>query len=273
MTPGFGKPRSELPWLPYESLDRVIINSHNFTPAFNPAVNGKMPTHVWCPSRDTAGNGTATLTDLVGSNNGTLTLMDPATDWVVDTDAGGVRALDFDGSNDRVAFGAGALVSTLVAFSVSAWVKTVNLTTNQYPKVITLQSAQGSTPFEITLSAQFGYAGVSVGADGSSWGRFRNNVSWVNSAWQHVVITYSGASATTASAFRIYVNNSVVTPIAALSFSALGNTSNLGSPSSGGSSNRLFGRLDDVRLWSGVALDGTDVADLYASGVGRGVSA
>ncbi len=36
MTPGFAKPRSELPWLPYESLDRVIINSHNFNaPAFD----------------------------------------------------------------------------------------------------------------------------------------------------------------------------------------------------------------------------------------------
>jgi len=30
MTPGFGKPRSELPWIPYEEQDRVIINSHNF---------------------------------------------------------------------------------------------------------------------------------------------------------------------------------------------------------------------------------------------------
>jgi hypothetical protein len=33
MTPGFAKPRSELPWLPYEEQDRVIINAHNFTPA------------------------------------------------------------------------------------------------------------------------------------------------------------------------------------------------------------------------------------------------
>jgi hypothetical protein len=32
MTPGFAKPRSELPWLPYGKCDRVIINAHNFTP-------------------------------------------------------------------------------------------------------------------------------------------------------------------------------------------------------------------------------------------------
>lgn len=30
MTPGFAKPRSGLPWLPYGVCDRVIINAHNF---------------------------------------------------------------------------------------------------------------------------------------------------------------------------------------------------------------------------------------------------
>ena len=40
----------------------------------------------WCPSLDDAGNGTTTLTDLSGNgNHGTLTNMDPATDWVADT--------------------------------------------------------------------------------------------------------------------------------------------------------------------------------------------
>ena len=43
------------------------------------AVNGKEPVAAWIPSLDTAGNGTTTLTDLVGSNNGTLTNMDAAT--------------------------------------------------------------------------------------------------------------------------------------------------------------------------------------------------
>lgn len=236
------------------------------------AVNGKEPTSAWIPSLDTAGNGTTTLTDLAGANNGTLTLMDPTTDWVADTDAGGVRALDFDGSNDRVAFGSGALVSTATAFSLSAWVKTTNLTANQYPKLCTLQSAQGSTPFEITFSAQSSYAGVSIGADGASWGRFRDAVAWVNSAWRHVVVTYDGVSSTSTGSFRIWVNGSVVTPIAVLSgFSALGNTSNLAAPSSGGSSNRLLGRLDDIRLFSGAVLDASDVAFLYASGLGRGI--
>ena len=40
----------------------------------------------WCPSLDDTGNGTVTLNDLSGSgDDGTLTNMDAATDWVSDT--------------------------------------------------------------------------------------------------------------------------------------------------------------------------------------------
>ena len=235
------------------------------------AVNEKEPIAAWIPSLDTAGNGTTVLTDLVGTTgNGTLTNMDAATDWVADTDAGGVRALDFDGANDKILFGAGAVVSTSVAFSFSCWVKSTNLTTNLYPKVATFQSAQGTTPFEITLSAQTGYQGVAIGSDGVSWGRFLNGVSWVNIAWQHIVVTYSGASGTTAGSFRIYVNGAVVTPSSAGAFSALTNGTCLGAAVAGGGSNLLLGRLDDLRFWSATVLDSSDVSYLYNSGAGRG---
>lgn len=77
----------------------------------------------WCPSLDTSGNGTTTLTDLSSSGyNGTLTNMDAATDWVADTGSGGVRALDFDGSNDYVS-GLSTAVQSLSTASVSFWVK------------------------------------------------------------------------------------------------------------------------------------------------------
>jgi len=52
VTPGYAKPRSELPWLPYESLDRVrIINSHNFTPVatWTPA---DITTALWLDAAD-----------------------------------------------------------------------------------------------------------------------------------------------------------------------------------------------------------------------------
>jgi hypothetical protein len=69
MTPGFGKPRSQLPWLPYEEQDRVIINSHNFTPAiWTPA---QISTSLWLDASDAA-----TLFDAV--SGGSLVAADGA---------------------------------------------------------------------------------------------------------------------------------------------------------------------------------------------------
>ena len=133
MTPGFAKSRKELFWLPYPEPDKVIINAHNFTPAiWSPAVNGKTPVSAWVPSRDTAGNSTTTLTDLSsGENNGTLTNMAvPANNWVADTDAGGVRALEFDGSNDYVALGSGAALSITGEMAISCWYKSAGTYTH-----------------------------------------------------------------------------------------------------------------------------------------------
>jgi hypothetical protein len=79
----------------------------------------------YCPSLDTSGNGTSTLNNLnafgvaVGTSNGTLINMDAATDWIADTGNGGVRALDFDGSNDLVR----SARSPSYPFTFCCWVK------------------------------------------------------------------------------------------------------------------------------------------------------
>ena len=122
MTPGYARPRSELPWLPYESLDRVIINSHNFTPAGPTGIGGEIA--WWCPSLDDSGNGTATMNDLIGSRNCSLTAeATPANAWGVDTDNGGVRAVLFNGmrywdSGDRFTEIVGKVA---VSFSFWLW--------------------------------------------------------------------------------------------------------------------------------------------------------
>lgn len=74
----------------------------------------------WCPSLDNEGNGTSTLNDRIFANDGTLTNMDAASDWVADTELGGIRALDFDGINDEVLFSSAI---SQMPFSVSLWAK------------------------------------------------------------------------------------------------------------------------------------------------------
>ena len=73
---------------------------------------------AWCPSMGVTGN---TLRDLSGRNNhGTLTNMDPATDWVIDN---GQYALDFDGSNDYISFSNSEVGKFYQDnFTVSVWV-------------------------------------------------------------------------------------------------------------------------------------------------------
>jgi hypothetical protein len=250
MTPGFAKQRDELPYLPYWSRDTVIINAHNFGGgAFSPAVNGKMPIAAWIPSRDTAGNGTITLTDLVGSNDGTLTNMDAATDWVADTDSGGVRALEFDGVNDYVNI---PEVPFSSAVTYVAWVK---------PDIAS--PTAGVRAFISNKKTLFEQAGDDI--------RFFPDIDFavvshpdiLTTNWQQVAITQSSTS------YVIYHNGvSVAAGTTALLDSGAGN-SEIGGFGSG----RPFdGRLDDIRVWD-QALTAGDVADLYAGGLGRGVDA
>jgi len=70
---------------------------------------------AWCPS--VSGWGGNVLRDLSGQgNHGTLTNMDPATDWVV---SGGKQAIDIDSTNDWIDIPDIAFASQ---FTFSAWV-------------------------------------------------------------------------------------------------------------------------------------------------------
>ena len=70
MTPGFAKPRSELPWLPYGKCNRVIINQHNFTPAsWTPAA---IATSLWLDGSDSSTLYDATSGGSLVAANGTV---------------------------------------------------------------------------------------------------------------------------------------------------------------------------------------------------------
>jgi hypothetical protein len=257
MTPGNAKPRSELPWLPYRETDKVfVINSHNFGGgAFNPSVNGKMPIAAWIPSRDDAGNGTTTLTDLVGSNNGTLTNMDPATDWVVDTDAGGVRALDFDGLNDVVIAGAPAITQQMTQ---SYWFK--RSATSVLSCFVGFGVLSSDSNRFIVLPWSDGIVYMQFG--GVNFGRFNSN----DTNWHHLVVVFDGAATGNSNRLKAWFDGSAVS----LTFTGT-IPSGIGSPTSlqiGRTFSQVnqfsLGRVDDYRIWN-QALDATDAAALYAA--------
>jgi hypothetical protein len=74
------------------------------------------------PSYDDWGNATLNAIDFSGNGNvGTLTNMTTG-DWVADTDSGGTRALDFDGTNDYVDVGNVPELDITADLTVSTWV-------------------------------------------------------------------------------------------------------------------------------------------------------
>jgi hypothetical protein len=273
VTPGFAKPRSELPWLPYGETDRVIINSHNFISALNFSVNGKTPVSVWCPSRDTAGNGTTTLTDLVGSNNGTLTnfaLTGSTSNWVADTNAGGIRAIAADGSNDFVSASAVTFASATWSLwllhngsnnSADIWSNRVGGTAGTVPGFVV--GANG------TSDGQWFFF-VDTGSSYRAYQTSTRTSLFANNTWTHLMMTYNASTG----AMTIFVNGTNVT--SSLNILGSGATGTVSSSSAliffarpSLTGRNLGGRGDDFRLFNQV-LDSTDAAYLYNSGSGRG---
>lgn len=279
MTPGFAKSRKELFWLPYPEPDKVIINAHNFTPAtFDSSVNGKAPVAAWVESRDPETTSSTLITDLAGSNDGTMTNMDPATDRVSDTGAGGVRALDFDGANDYITIPhASGLNPASGAFSISCWIKPPNA--NQFGPILQKRMADGAFTQLYSLAvAADGFAGSSgkkiaftllfSGASNARSSRTATDVADGN--WHHVVAIWTG------SAIEIWVDGtsrSLTTETTGGSVSSLVPSGALRLATNVPGVSHYSGRQDDIRLFIGEALDATDIADLYASGAGRGVQA
>jgi hypothetical protein len=274
MKPGFAKTRNELPWLYYPEADRVIINAHNFGGGGSIySVNGKEPIAAWIPSLDDAGNGTTTLTDLVGDRNGTLTnfaLTGSTSNWVADTGSGGVRALVTDGTNDYVSMGTGfATFSASLPFSVSAWVKTTKSTQIVVSKWGRL-TANGWMLYIDSGKIRWGLL-TSIGQ-----GRYiRSTGASVNDgAWHQITATYDGSD--TIAGLKIYADGSLHTSATVVD-NGVGvladNDFRLGITSGTVDAGGFFaGSLDDIRVFDS-ATDLADAQYLYNSGSGRGRTA
>lgn len=99
---------------------------------------------LWLPMQEGAGG---TAYDISGrQNHGTLTNMDPSTDWVVGERGG--RALDFDGSNDYVALGTPSVLTDTFSnsnlFSICGWFKTTATLSQIVGMIENTGSPQGS---------------------------------------------------------------------------------------------------------------------------------
>ena len=197
----------------------------------------------WCPSLDTAGNGTTTLTDLIGARTGTLTNMDAATDWVANTESGGVRALDFDGTNDEVLL---ASAFFTMPFSVSLWAKPRNATALNNAFSIG-SSASNSPLFSIAFRGDVVGDPIYVqmrGANDTS-NTFAVGASFAVDQWVHVFAVFRSASYR-----QIYVNGVAGTEDTTTHTVETLNRMSIGSLARVTSGLFFDGLVDDVRIFN-----------------------
>lgn len=211
---------------------------------------------LWiCPSLDDDGNGSAVAYDLAENGlNASLTFMDPATDWVADTDSGGVRAIDLDGVNDYLSIAHHSLINfeRTNPFTLTGWIKAS--ASGFYGVISKLDPASPYRGYEFALSS--GDSQCSIYNSWPSNALQRNVLSStynpLGGVWRPFAMTYNGTSV--AAALSIYWAGTLRTSsIIQNSLSAtIQNTLPLIIGSRGGFFGNAPMRFDDFRIFGRV---------------------
>ena len=206
------------------------------------------------------GTGSTTAVDSAGSNDGTLTNMDPNTDWVSGADGG---ALDFDGTDDVADAGSDAAIDDLAQMSVCTWLYPRNL--EYWTGMIANKSTDSNDGWNFFI----GSGGPGSGATQASlgfwsnrqWQYTTNNAPIVLDTWQHVCVTWDGGD--TGTSATLYYNGTVLSDInQSDNGSTINDAANNLTIGSMGSSLDFEGSMDDVRLYNR-PLSAADVQELY----------
>ena len=217
---------------------------------------------AWCPSLGASGY---RLIDRSGyGNHGTLTNMDPGTDWVP---SGGKLALDFDGVDDNVNAGTGFKLVDLTSKTISAWI-----------------NKAGSSQKGI-VDKEFDNAGGNYGGWGF-WTQTNNKLWWWNHAnkdikdngpnsislnqWNHVSIAWDSAQ-NSASFFINGIKNSTISDSTIVEKPSGNAQLLIGSMRNNLATFQFDGQIDDVRIYNR-ALTPQEILLLYTGGRGVGLA-
>ena len=190
------------------------------------------------------GSGTTTADSSGTGNNGTLTNMDPGTDWVSGYVDG---ALDFDGSNDYVSVPDDPSLDITGSFTLSAWIKPSSVSAAWATIVV-----KG-----YAYLIQLNYDKLNIAIHNGSWSEMATDSVFSVDTWYHVVGVYDD----TTSAFTIYIDGREIKTGAASFAPDADNTSlSIGQSSQG--AERFPGIIDDVRVYNR-ALSASEAALLF----------
>jgi hypothetical protein len=192
------------------------------------------------------GTGSATVADSAGGHDGTMTLMDINSSWVVGVQG---NALEFDGTNDYVDISNFPIPNV---GSVSMWI---------YPTAVGTESrffGSGDT-YELRLRGEGPPARLDSDQFGNSL-KVQSSFIINNNPWYRGVVTWGYTTRET----QMYINNSNYSSGSTLDADASG-LANLRFGIRAGVTQYYQGRIDEVRIYDRVLTAG-DVAVLHNSG-------
>jgi hypothetical protein len=219
----------------------------------------------WVPSLGASGY---RLIDRSGyGNHGTLTNMDPGTDWVP---SGGKLALDFDGVNDRVSANASSGVQNPSNGLFSAWIRPTSIGSQQNIVSTWRYNVQSGWQFVIAPSGVIGV--LFVNASASDYYGAVSTATVAANKWSHVAAM---ATDGTASGVRIFINGVESSKTTETSGSANPGSLNskdmwIGFRQDGLTGTPFLGMIDDVRVYNR-ALTSSEIQLLYTGGRGVGL--
>lgn len=214
---------------------------------------------AWCPSL--GATGTRLLDRSPYANHGTLTNMDPPTDWVT---SGGKGALDFDGSNDYVTISNPGSLKVIEGLTISCWIKISN---NAAVSPIVSKSQNG-TSGEFEIFADFRSGGTALAWRPGSATNLAGFFSGYTGTWFLMTVTCNGsASGSTTNAYR----NGVFFGTVATNAARTATTNNVTIGTRDTSSFFASTLIDDLRVYNRVLTD-SEINQLPVGGRGYGLT-
>jgi hypothetical protein len=223
----------------------------------------------WWPLQEGAG---LTAFDLsLNRNNGTLTSMDQASDWVTGSDMLGGRALDFDGSNDWIDCGSPNYGMNNASVTIAFWAKATDGSSQQGWLFIQRETAGDYSQWGFGIGAGIGDYG---GSGTKPWVIFRRSVGYdyrrqysshtIDGNWHHYLVVFNGVDEYA----DLYVDGELDNG----SFSGrIGTPKHFdGKPMAIGrapdiASTYFNGRMSDVRLWKDFLPSAAQVREIYSN--------
>ena len=199
---------------------------------------------AWAPSLGQTG---LTLRDeSVFGNHGTLTDMDPATDWVV---SGGKGALDFEGVDDRVSVGSPPSLSLSDSLTVSCWVYLRALGTNSTFVGNCLNGGNFNQNYFLYVRTTGGIDSWSMQVASSTSGNRATGSVAVLNQWIHLLGTYVPTGASNP-IIRLYENGqqTAISTTGENGSVIAGQVVSIGSYAN--AANFTNGQLDDIRVYN-----------------------